>query len=264
MTQAFGLKGAAALRGRPPGPPELRLQTPGEGRELERLSGRERAARRGAPASATLPPAAAVAREGRRRASLESRLGVPREAGAGSVGRQRGGEGGAGGPAPRRHRRHGSSEAEDSGPSCGPRAFPARGSHVASHVLLLLEPEPRGWCGPGEVARACASRLRGLAPGTRRVCVGGPGPELVLGWGRSRAAREGAQVWSLCLVLLPGGPLSSLALMWRRGGLPAFPGQQDQVPALGGVEVEMGSRGPQRWPRVVWGGDGGTGRFAGV
>lgn len=30
VTQAFGLKGAAALRGRPPGPQELRLQTPGE------------------------------------------------------------------------------------------------------------------------------------------------------------------------------------------------------------------------------------------
>lgn len=97
--------------------------------------------------------------------------------------------------------------------------------------------------------REPASRAR---PGNPQgVCVGGPGPELVLGWGRSRAAREGAQVWSLCLVLLPGGLLSSLALMWRREGLPAFPGQQGQVPALGGVEVEMGSRGSQRWPRVV-------------
>lgn len=38
--------------------------------------------------------------------------------------------------------------------------------------------------------------------------------------------------------------------------LPGFSGRQGQVPSLGGVEVEMGSRGPQRWPRVVCGGGG--------
>lgn len=187
----MGLKAPRPSGGGRRGLRSCACRLPGSG-SLERLSGRERAARRGAWASATRSPASAVARESRRgqwRASLserESRLSVPREAGAGGSDCQRGGRrrppppvGTAlGAPAPRRHhRRHGSSEAEDSGPSCGPRAFPARGSHVASHVRWLLEPEPRGRHGPGEVGRACASRLRGLVPGTRRV-GGGDGPGL--------------------------------------------------------------------------------------
>lgn len=241
------------------------MQTPGG---LEHTSRRELAARTRAPAPLTLPPPAAVARESpsgrqrRRLPSLESRLGVPQEAGAGGSQRaaQRAAETPsgwvrAGGGAPRR-RRHGSFKAEYSGPSCGPRAFRARGSHVASHVRLLLEPYPRGWTGPGEVARAC--------DGTSRAV-----PRSLAGLGArgrrwSQAAREGAQAWILLVLGGVRAPHTAAwrdALMWPRGCLSAFLSRRGQVPKLGGVSG-------CRWVRVASGSDlrfGGaaTGRWAG-
>jgi hypothetical protein len=59
VTQAFGLKGAAALRGRPPGPRSCTCTTLGG---LEHTSRQEPAARTGAR-TPTLPFSAAVARE---------------------------------------------------------------------------------------------------------------------------------------------------------------------------------------------------------
>lgn len=228
MTQAFGLKGAAALRGRPPGPRSCACTLPRWPR-TDVLTGAGRA-RTAARASTALPPPAAVACEspsGRRCPA------VPGGGGGGGGGgsrlsrvalasRRRQGLAARCGRRGSRRRppQAGSAlgEARHDGADMAPlkpsslrapragRALSEPGEVTWLHTFdCFWSPSPEG--GPGQVrSHVRVTGLRGLASGASRVWGRGPGGGAEQpARGRRRGACSASAAASAFLTRRPGG-----------------------------------------------------------
>lgn len=264
VTQAFGLKGAAALRGRPLGPRSCACRRP-VASNIRPDGSWPRGREPGRPQHFLLPQPSHVRARAARSAG-RSRLWRVALA---SRRRQ--------GPAARCGRRSEQRRPPQAGPALGEarhdgadmaplkpclrapragRALPEPGEVTRLHTFdCFWSPIPEG--GPGQVrSHVRVPGLRGLSPGASRV------------WGArgqrwSQAAREGAQAWSLLVLGGVRSPHSVAwrdALMWPRGCRSAFLSRRGQVPKLGGVSG-------CRWVRVASSSDlrfGGavTGRWA--
>lgn len=220
------------------------------------MSRRELAARKGSRASTTLPPPAAVARESRggprrrRLTSLQSRLGVPWEAGAGVSRRaaRRAAEAPQAGSALGDARHDGAADMaplkpRTRAPRAG-RALSEPGEVTWLHTFdCFWSPSPEG--GAGQVrSRVRVTRLRGLAPGTWRVWGRGPGggakqPARGRWRGACSSSSSSSSAASTFLTLRPGQTRScGLA-----GVSQLFSGGKARCPNLGVSEC--------RWVRVA-------------